>query len=195
MMARFLNDCPKESPYGGMKAIRITHWNVNGLSSKLGSKLLDPSFVKQTEKSDIILLTETHETVPNSISLSGYYSYQVNRRKHENAKKGSGGVAILVKNSLKQNVSFIQSESCNVAWMRLDHKYVGHSQDVYVGAVYISPLNSTYRKNIENETWDILEKEVEFFSNQGFDALFNVLNFTAIPLSLIMQFWTTFFLQ
>jgi exonuclease III len=152
----------------GRRILQVSHWNVNGLQSKsIGPKLEDPTFVKLISENEIVLLTETHATLPNSISIPGYFTYQINRPKHKNARKGSGGIAILVRNNLRNMVSFIKSKICSMAWVKLKKVFVGHHEDLYIGAVYNCPNNSSYRINNDCEVWDILEKEEAEFARLG----------------------------
>ena len=149
--------------------LRISHWNVNGLTSKaFGSKLEDQAFLNQILHSDLLLITETHARVPHSISLPGYCTLQINRhQKNLEARRGSGGIAVLVRNQWKKGVSFLHSSCNEMAWVRLNKSYFGHHSDIYLGVVYNSPLDSTYRGNENFEVWDALEKEIAEFSRVG----------------------------
>ena len=149
--------------------LKLIHWNIEGLKSKNGIKLKlkNPTFLSQIKGCDIIGLTETHDTGDGICELDGYKSFQSNRPKSEKANKGSGGVAILVKNDVKRGCTFYKSASTDICWLRLNKQFFKIDTDIFVGVVYVSPRNSTYSSRQNIETWDVLEKEVEKFMGDG----------------------------
>lgn len=149
-------------------SLKLCHWNIEGINSKyLGSKIEDPSVYKEIKNFDIIGLTETHALTPNSISLEGYTSFQSNRKKHPRAKKGCGGIAVLIKNEIRNGVKLISSKSTDIIWLKLLKSYSNLPKDLFIGVVYISPQRSTYSVRQETDPWEILESEVECHSTNG----------------------------
>ena len=88
----------------------ISTWNINGLEHKSHgmkcNKLQDPEVVNILNSSDCIGLLETHADKSVDISLSGYYVFRKDRVKHKKARKPSGGIAVLVKVSMRHLFKF-----------------------------------------------------------------------------------------
>ena len=119
---------------------------------------------------DICAFTETHCSEDAKISIDGYVVKRLTRPKSIKAKRYSGGIAVAIKQNLSSGVEVIKSKSNNIMWVKI--KLKGSAKDFLLGVVYISPINSTYTKNIlsnQFRTWEILEEELAKFK-----PLFNV---------------------
>ena len=126
------------------KYLRITHWNMGGvLSSTYGNKLEDSDFLELVKGDDIIALTETH-IGEEIFSIPGYVLKHQIRPKSRKAKRHSGGIALAIKHDLSHSVEIIKSKSDNILWGRI--RCYDKGKDVLIGAVYISPFNSSYSK-------------------------------------------------
>ena len=67
-----------------------------------------------------------------------------------------------IKYELSNSVELLKSRSDNILWARI--KCSGDHKDVLRGTVYISPLNSSYSKNVlvnHFKTWEILSEELD----------------------------------
>ena len=74
------------------------HWNVNGWTR--GNELIRTQILDKIN-ANIICINETFLTGQNTISIDGYTWYEHNRpTKHVNARRGSGGVGLFVRNEL-----------------------------------------------------------------------------------------------
>ena len=148
--------------------LKMCHWNVEGLKDQVhGIKTNNPAFQQEITNFDVIALTETHANADKTIDLEGYTSFQVNRPRHVRAKKDSGGIAILVKSSLRSGIAFHSSASPDIAWLKLKKEKFSLEYDVYVGVVYLAPSNSTYSMRMEEESIEILEREMLKYSEKG----------------------------
>ena len=92
-----------------IRDISICSWNAQGIANKLGCKLEDDRVIKVFKQHDIVCLTETHR-VEYDINIPGFCSFQINRPKVKKARKGSGGIVVLVKKELRKGVTFIKSK-------------------------------------------------------------------------------------
>jgi hypothetical protein len=160
--------------YGGYNStsqrhsLSLCHWNVEGLRSKSGLKTNDPDFVKEVANFDIISFSETHALSRNSFSIAGFCDpFEGIRKKHPRAKKGSGGTAILVKSDIRKGVAFHQSKSPDLIWIQLKKEFFHCISDIFVGVVYVSPINSTYTLNQDSSVWEELNIMVEKFQSIG----------------------------
>ncbi len=150
------------------KYLRITHWNIGGIiSDNYGNKFEDPDFLKLINGEDIIAITETHIGEHDKLSVPGYVVKRKVRKKSRKAKKYSGGIALIVKKELESSIEILKSKSDNILWSKI--KCSDGGNDFLLGTVYISPLNSTYSKNVlcnQFKTWEILTEEIAFYKSK-----------------------------
>ena len=89
------------------------------------------------------------------------------RPKAKRAKKFSGGVALAIKENLVDAIEILSSKSDNIMWVRI--KCNNNDKDFLLGIVYISPINSSYTKNVltnQFRTWEILTDEIAKYKTQ-----------------------------
>jgi hypothetical protein len=147
--------------------LRVGYWNVEGINTRTGSKLDDPVFVKEIEHYDIVALAETHASVSGALFLNGFKSFEVTRKKHIRARKGSGGIVIFVKNDIRPCVTFHHGSSSDSAWIQLKHQFFNTSEDIFMCAAYISPHHSSYTSTQDTPAWESIRKDVENFGRRG----------------------------
>lgn len=150
--------------------LKITSWNIQGLKTRLkptnqslsSCKLNIKSVHKNLAQYDVIFLQETWLKEDN-LTFPGYNVH--NSFKTSSCIHGQGGVSILVKNELKDNIVHFASKSSNILWCKISHNHFGLTKDIFIANVYISPLQSQ-KKNNEDDLL-ILENEIDKFSNLG----------------------------
>ena len=149
----------------------INTWNINGLEHKSHgmkrNKLHDPEVIKVLKSSDCIGLSETHADKSVDISLPGYYVFRKDRVKHKKARKPSGGIAVLVKESMRHLYKFEPISDSDVIWVRIQKEFTSMLNDLYLAFVYLPPLNSTYGKVNSKDIMLKLEKQIEYFACKG----------------------------
>lgn len=149
----------------------ITSWNVNSLEYKSHgikcNKLDDPEVINFLKTSDCIGLLETHADKTVDISLPGYYVFRKDRIKHKNARRPSGGIAVLVKESMRHAYKFDPISDSDIIWIRIQKEYISMMNDLYVAFVYLPPLTSSYGKVNSKDIMSKLEKQIEYFSCKG----------------------------
>ena len=99
----------------------------------------------QNEQLDIVLLSETHLQGNKCINVHGFTSFCSNRKEiHVKAPKGSGGVALLIKNEILSdfNVRVIDKEVEGILGVKLLHTESDFSFVVY--SCYLAPENSVW---------------------------------------------------
>ena len=142
-----------------LKYLTILVWNVRDLTIE---KLKDNKF-KQILNKDIIFFMETRTNKGSKINLPGYIHLQSTRElKSKDCTKGSGGIAIYVKSKFAQNIEFIKSEHDDI---KLKKEYFNIQKDIYFGAVYIVPSNTSSNRSkcIDTDTFLILQKKYLLF--------------------------------
>ncbi|CAG2217548.1 unnamed protein product [Mytilus edulis] len=110
---------------------------------------------------DILGLAETHLTGDNVISVEGYQWFGLNRKHiHVRAKSGSGGVGILIRNSIcnEFDITIADNDTEGILWIKLENK-TNANNVLYVCVVYLPPENSTRAVNV-HEFFDNLMTKV-----------------------------------
>ena len=115
---------------------------------------------------DILGFVETMKSDIFRPQIPGYQAYHFARlKKHENAKRDSGGILILVSNKIRKYVS-VQRESDSVVWVKLHGKYLSLPSDISIGFVYIPPEGSTHAVG-DTDIFDDLSASIQTRSKQG----------------------------
>ena len=81
--------------------LKFMSYDVEGLSPMLS----DNSFIEKITKYDFISLIETWLPEGFNINIPGFYSMSKYRKKAKKARRHSGGITVLVKNSLRKGVN------------------------------------------------------------------------------------------
>ena len=122
-------------------SLKILSWNINGFYSKLlGSKLCDQSFLERVSKYDILCLVETHENQNSDLSIVGFHKLDSVKR-NKVKFKSSGGIAVYVRNHIKDIISPIknQYDHTDTLWFKIKKDYTSIRRYMFVGNVYFSP--------------------------------------------------------
>ena len=155
-------DCDK---FLSSRCIRLMHYNIEGAVSEAhGNKMSDDDFLSIVNGHDLCAFTETHASEDTNLNIPGYVVKRKTRPKSAKARKYSGGIALAIKHNLANHIEMIKSKSDNIMWARLN--LAGCKKDLLVGIVYISPINSSYTKNVLDspfKTWEILNEELTKF--------------------------------
>ena len=87
--------------------------------------------------------------------------------------QGSGGIMCFLKNSIKNGVEILTSESDDLLWIKLLKDFFGFEKDVYICGVYISPdeNNAVVYANLDKRPYEILLDETARFNELGDVAL------------------------
>ena len=91
---------------------------------------------------DIIGVQETKVDDADSIEIPGYTIFCHNRQKLSRYR--SGGIAIIVKNSLQQYIRIGNSNSKLIQWFSIASSITKTEDDIHCGVVYIPPASSKY---------------------------------------------------
>ena len=101
----------------------ISTWNINGLEYKShgikSNKLHDLEVSEVLKHSDCIGLLETHADSNTDIYLPWNYDFRKGRQYHRKAWKSSGGIAVLVKESLRNMFKFEPISYSDIIWVRI----------------------------------------------------------------------------
>ena len=131
--------------------MKIYYLNVCGLKSKLKFQEITDIIVSH----DIIIFVETKLDDLDILNVPNGYSYITKNRKK--MCKKSGGIVIIYKSKLENCLSFIQSESQFVQWVKISNVAFDLQNDIILGCVYVPPEGSKYSNS---ESFDEIEKEL-----------------------------------
>ena len=118
------------------------HWNVSGWTRDnelIRSQILDKI------NADIICINETFLTGQNTIFIEGYTWYGHNRStKHVNARRGSGGVGLFVRNELFTHfkVEIIDKSIDGILLLQVTHLVSEYT--IAVVSCYLPPVSSPW---------------------------------------------------
>ena len=146
--------------------LKTLTWNVEGLFKDNLCKLDIPEIRNLINSFDVICLLETwcnfHFTV------SGFRTYVSSRsKKHKNAKRDSGGVAILVKNEIKGHFKEMLSPNDDTIWLKLNRSSFQMDRDLFICCSYLIPENSSIFSWRDIDVCKLLEKDIEKYSAYG----------------------------
>ena len=99
-----------------------------------------------------------------NLEIPGYIIKSKTWLKSPKAKRYSGGIALAIKDDLVTNIEILESKSDNIMWAKI--KRAGLTKHLLLGIVYISPITSTYTRNVLSNpfmTWEILMDEIAQF--------------------------------
>lgn len=145
--------------------MKIVHLNVNGWS-KSGGKLREKILLSQNP--DVICLSETHLKKDNTVDIEGYKSFCQNR---QGSTRGSGGVAILVKEELTEThrIKFQQFDVEGVLRAEITDKISDYTVVVY--QIYLPPQGTKYGRE-GHRVFHLLLEEVFGQVCQEADAVY-----------------------
>ena len=95
--------------------------------------------------------------------MPGFYCFRKDRLKHKNAWRSSGGIAVLVKVSLRHIFKFDPVSDSDIIWVRVQKTYIKLMSDLYVAFIYLPPLNSTYGKLYGKDIMQKLKNRLNTF--------------------------------
>ena len=114
-----------------------------------------PEVIDLISSNDIFGTSETWLKDKVKISIPGYKFYPVNRKVNKGATKG--GVGLFIKEEIKKYVKIrYDLSSENTLWCKLDKKFFGFNNDVYIGSVYIPPETSSKEIRIKKDHYKSL---------------------------------------
>ena len=109
----------------------------------LTNRLQYPEFVELVQDNDFVCLSESKTDDFDVIDINGYNFILKNRKSNSRVK--SGGLAFGFKENFEKYISYIETDSKMVQWVKISSKLFGTDEDVIIGNNYIPPENSLYK--------------------------------------------------
>ena len=139
------------------RQLRMGAININSnRSACYDSKVQHADFTDLTNDLDVIGITETHSSMESDVQKQGYKHFAVVRKKAPLARAHSGGIAVLVRNSLAPHTSMCEWSNPCCLTVRINGSALDLSQDLYIVTVYVPPENSSYLKSTGINPFDLL---------------------------------------
>ena len=146
-----------------MSNLKVASWNVHGLYTNL-KKLNDYDFLESIKTFDVVILLETWHVANSTIDIPNFNHFDKPIKKSKKSGRNRGGIIVLYKPHLEQNITKIDSSLESSLWLKLHKSYLGLHQDLYLCCTYRRPLsNNEYCE----EYFETLESETAQFSGQG----------------------------
>ncbi len=146
--------------------LSILSWNIEGLFKGNLCKLDIPVINRLIKEFDIVCLSETWCNF--KFYIQGFETYVSSRDyKHRNAKRESGGVAILVKDEIKKYVRKQISSSSDTLWVKVDKVGFDMNRDLYICSSYLIPEKSSIFSWKDIDVCSLLEQDVARYSKLG----------------------------
>ncbi|VDH97552.1 Hypothetical predicted protein [Mytilus galloprovincialis] len=158
------------------KNLLISSWNIQGHTSKGHDKFTDPEFITNIKNSDIICLMETLSGPEDNLEIPDFKAIHLVRPKSKKSRKRFGGISVYVKSCLKRGIKFLKHQTNDYIWLQLCRSFFGLKKDIFICYMYNPPSDSSYTKSLDLDYFDILEKEISLFSEQGQNILGGDLN-------------------
>ena len=143
-------------------------WNIQGLDE---SVIDDQMFNACLDNSDIIVLTETWLSEKCEFRNNDFYVYHNIRPQNPKARRPSGGLCVMIRNSLRSNkkvgkgIKFVRENEYSI-WMMIDKKYFNIKEDIFLGELYI-PNSTYYKSEGHKDPFLELEKDISHFTSLG----------------------------
>lgn len=116
--------------------ISICFWNVGGLVSKSYNKLKDVSFIQEIMPYDLVFLSETHIGYDKSVNLEGFQYIPLCRSLSKN-NRYYGGLAILIRNTIRKGIKVLTNTSSEFQWLILSKDFFSISIETYFYVFHI----------------------------------------------------------
>ena len=126
--------------------ISICSWNVGGLISKTYNKLKYNAFIQEISPYDVVFLSETHIGNDVAVHLYGFQYISICRSMSKNSRY-YGGLAILIRNSVRKGIQILQNTSSEFQWVKLSKDFFNLNNDIVV-SWYLGLNFSAERANV-----------------------------------------------
>ena len=122
-------------------------WNIHGHRSRyIGDKLSDPEFLNVLKGTDILGLGELH--AEGTVNIPGFINIkQKNRKKEFKGPKIAGGIAVFVREEVKDLVQVLENENEDSIWIKIKKEKFGGKNDIHIGTYYVSPEGNSKRNS------------------------------------------------
>jgi hypothetical protein len=150
-----------------MTVLGTGYWNIHGHMSKVvGDKLCDPEFLDTLKGTDVLGMGELH--AEGEVSIPGFVSVkQKIRKKKFSGPKIAGGIAVFVREEVKDLVQVLENSNEDSIWIKIKKDKFGGKNDIYIGTYYVSPEGNSERSKKNYDFLSTLNDEIAFYSKKG----------------------------
>lgn len=143
----------------------VAVWNCNGLST---DKRNDSEFCKLISKYDIVFLLESWTSADSDLEIDGYKVHNVYRKfQHRNARRSSGGIVILYRESIADGLSILKNHHDTIIWIKLDSIFFKTDNDIHICGSYIWGQDSPAYNFVNVNLFSILEEDINYYQSRG----------------------------
>lgn len=109
-------------------------------------------------------MSETHIGYSTNVNVDGFQYIPVCRPTSTN-NRNYGGLAILIRKSIRDGIKIIQNTSSEFQWIKLLKDYFCFENDIFLCCSYISPC--FFKQKSDSDTLDAILKDINTFRNNG----------------------------
>lgn len=89
------------------------------------------------------------------------------RPRSPRSRNRSGGLSIYIKNYIRKGGKFLEHETSDYIWLKLDKSFFGISRHIYICFLYDPPAESTYSRQFDADIFSLIEKDISKRSKDG----------------------------
>ena len=152
--------------------LKIGFFNINGF---VGHTTYNPKFSEILQKFDILCLSETWlsdnnciEKLKPNIPPEYLHFHNARKKKHKKSKRNSGGIIILYHKRLQKHIRIHDKDTENMLWIKINKTNTNFDNDLYIGAIYNSPIDSPYTKRNTLDFFETLQKKMTEFPQNDY---------------------------
>ena len=141
-------------------------------------KLEHVDFVNILNCSDILVLIETWKTNEKrkiTDANSGYMEFNVCRPSVKSARRGSGGITVLLRKQLSDYLCFVKSHENGIVWFKVIQQSYDQC-DIYLCYIYIPPKDSFRNVVTDEDLFDLLYTDVIKYNAIGKVIIYGDMN-------------------
>ena len=92
------------------------------------------------------------------------YFHNARKKKHKRSKRNSGGIIIFYRKELQKHTSVNDKIIDNMLWIKIDKHFLNFDKDLFIGAIYNSPIQSSYTQKQNSDFFMSLQNKMTSFS-------------------------------
>lgn len=151
--------------------LRIGFWNIDGAYARIGGdrvcKLDSPEVKRELASYDVVGLVETHCSPKDTLSFPDFHVVCNIRTDTRHANRHFGGLAFLIRKSLKDAATILPAKSSELFWLKLNKEFFNLPQDLFIGVVYACPASSAFGAR-NDDVFELLTEDLAKYRATGY---------------------------
>ena len=154
-----------------IEKLRIGYWNIDGAYARIDGnrecKLDSPDIRRELASYDIIGFVETHCAPGDALSFPDFHVISHVRTDTRHTHRHFGGLAILIRRTIKNMVTVLSSNSSELLWIKIGSQFSGLPKNLFVGVVYACPASSSFAAR-NDDIFELLQNDLAKYRGLGY---------------------------